>query len=159
MLYFIPIYNIYYVMIRLMRFLRRWKGKIEDPQEDRNKSLYFPYIISLSLYYHFLLTKLLYVLETLTFPCLSIRARWGQIPSRPLKVDQSMLHAKGFISQIQMVNNMQHQTLFTMTRRIFSHVCTSFWGCVMLSAEVPIQSLTSQSKHWSQLSRTYGGIK
>lgn len=103
--------------------------------------------------------KLLYVLETLTFPCLPIRARWGQLPSRPLKVDHSMLHAEGFISQIQMANYLQHQTHVHNDTKNFLTRLHIFLGYAMFSAEVPMQSLTSQSKHWGpaekgQLSRT-----
>lgn len=127
-------------------------------------SLYFPYIIPLSLYYHFLLTKFLYVLETLTFLCLSRRARWGQLPSRSLKVDHSVLHAEGFISQIQMANYMQHQTLLTMTQIIFSHACTSFWDMSCSLQRFPYKVLlvrvnTGVLQKKCQLSRTYGGIK
>lgn len=78
----------------------------------------------------------------------SIRARWGQLPSRPFKADHSMRHAwrfyfPGLNGQLYPISI----TVYNDTKNFLTHVCTSFWGMPCPLQRFPY-SLTSQSKHW-----------
>jgi len=99
------------------------------------------------LYYHFLLT-FLYVPETLIFPCF----HKGQVGPISIKTSQSrslhgtclkVLFPGSKWPIIASINNcLQWHKEFSHTHL---HI---FMRYAMSSAEVPIQSLTSQSKHW-----------